>query len=67
MGRRCLCGDKRRAHQHWRIPEHPYPLECSLCRDCLRFRWRWLHLRAWRRAGLARSLPSPVGCTGERW
>jgi hypothetical protein len=40
--RRCICGDKRRAHEHYRPG-----LECARC-GCMGFRWRWLHLRAWR-------------------
>jgi len=48
--RRCICGDRRKAHEHYRPG-----LECSAC-GCMGFRWRWLHLWAWRTDRLIRNL-----------
>jgi hypothetical protein len=42
---RCVCGHPRSRHEHYRGGR-----DCGICGGnlCPRFRWRWLHARAWR-------------------
>lgn len=48
--RRCVCGDRRNVHSHYRPG-----MDCGRCL-CPAYRWRWLHWAAWRRFARVRGL-----------
>ena len=62
MGRRCVCGDIRRAHDHDRPGTDCGWGDCG----CMGFRWRWLHLRQWRTSAWVRYHLIPLAARTSR-